>query len=73
MVIRDWVSTVLDIGNEVIEAISVGTLIAIGLLQARAVRAAGFATAPTSALAPSGPGPSPFNFVDQLSLRSVEY
>lgn len=45
MIITDWVSfMVLDIGNEVIEAIPIGTRLAIGLLQASAVRAAGFAT-----------------------------
>ncbi|CCO33656.1 Low-affinity potassium transport protein [Rhizoctonia solani AG-1 IB] len=54
MVITDWVSfMVLDIGNEVFEAIPVGTRIAIGLLQAGAVRAAGFATISLSALAPA--------------------
>lgn len=54
MVITDWVSfMVLDIGNDVIEAIPVGTRIAIGLLQASAVRAAGFATVSISALAPA--------------------
>ncbi|CAE7230532.1 unnamed protein product [Rhizoctonia solani] len=54
MVITDWVSfMVLDIGNEVLEAIPVGTRIAIGLLQAGAVRAAGFATVSISALAPA--------------------
>ncbi|CAE6440813.1 unnamed protein product [Rhizoctonia solani] len=54
MVITDWVSfMVLDIGNDVIEAIPVGTRIAIGLLQAGAVRAAGFATVSISALAPA--------------------
>ncbi|CUA74180.1 Low-affinity potassium transport protein [Saccharomyces cerevisiae S288c] [Rhizoctonia solani] len=44
---------VLDIGNDVLEAIPVGTRIAIGLLQASAVRAAGFATVSISALAPA--------------------
>ncbi|KAG8732556.1 low affinity potassium transporter [Ceratobasidium sp. 423] len=54
MVITDWVSfMVLDIGNDVIEAIPVGTRIAIGLLQAGAIRAAGFATVSISALAPA--------------------
>ncbi|KAH7334631.1 cation transport protein-domain-containing protein [Rhizoctonia solani] len=54
MVITDWVSfMVLDIGNEVLEAIPVGTRIAIGLLQAGAVRAAGFATVSISSLAPA--------------------
>ncbi|CAE6454324.1 unnamed protein product [Rhizoctonia solani] len=54
MVITDWVSfMVLDIGNEVFEAIPVGTRIALGLLQAGAVRAAGFATISISALAPA--------------------
>jgi Trk-type K+ transport system membrane component len=54
MVITDWVSfMVLDIGNDVIEAIPIGTRLAIGLLQASAVRAAGFATVSLSALAPA--------------------
>ncbi|KAJ1305946.1 hypothetical protein OPQ81_010663 [Rhizoctonia solani] len=54
MVITDWVSfMVLDIGNDVLEAIPVGTRIALGLLQAGAVRAAGFATVSISALAPA--------------------
>lgn len=54
MVITDWVSfMVLDIGNEVIEAIPVGTRLALGLLQASVVRAVGFATVSLSALAPA--------------------
>ncbi|QRV98028.1 potassium/sodium transporter [Ceratobasidium sp. AG-Ba] len=54
MIITDWVSfMVLDIGNEVVEAVPLGTRFAIGLLQASAVRAAGFATISLSALAPA--------------------
>ncbi|KAG9124577.1 low affinity potassium transporter [Ceratobasidium sp. 392] len=54
MIITDWVSfMVLDIGNEVVEAVPVGTRLVIGLLQASAVRAAGFATISLSALAPA--------------------
>ncbi|KAG8745159.1 low affinity potassium transporter [Ceratobasidium sp. 414] len=54
MIITDWVSfMVLDIGNSVVEAVPVGTRLAIGLLQAAAVRAAGFATISLSALAPA--------------------
>jgi Trk-type K+ transport system membrane component len=44
---------VLDIGNPAIESIPVGTRIVIGLLQATAVRAAGFGTVALSALAPA--------------------
>lgn len=44
---------VLDIGNDVVEAVPIGTRFAIGLLQAAAVRAAGFATLSLSALAPA--------------------
>ena len=54
MVLTDWISfMVLDIGNDVVEAIPLGTRLAIGLLQASAVRAAGFATLSISALAPA--------------------
>ncbi|KZS87287.1 TrkH-domain-containing protein [Sistotremastrum niveocremeum HHB9708] len=50
----DWFFfLVLDIGNPEIETIPVGTRIALGLLQATAVRAAGFATVSLSALAPA--------------------
>jgi hypothetical protein len=44
---------VLDIGNPEIEQIPVGTRIAIGWLQALAVRAAGFVTVTLAALAPA--------------------
>ncbi|KAG8770567.1 low affinity potassium transporter [Ceratobasidium sp. 428] len=54
MIVTDWVSfMVLDIGNDVVEAVPVGTRLVIGLLQASAVRAAGFATISLSALAPA--------------------
>jgi Trk-type K+ transport system membrane component len=50
----DWFFfLVLDIGNPDIETIPVGTRFAIGLLQATAVRAAGFGTVTLSALAPA--------------------
>jgi len=50
----DWFFfLVLDIGNPEIADIPVGTRIAIGLLQAIAVRAAGFATVTLSVLAPA--------------------
>jgi Trk-type K+ transport system membrane component len=50
----DWFFfLVLDIGNPDIESIPVGTRFAIGLLQATAVRAAGFGTITLSALAPA--------------------
>ncbi len=44
---------VLDIGTPAIEVIPLGTRFAIGLLQAIAVRAAGFGTVTLSALAPA--------------------
>jgi len=54
MIITDWVSfLVLDIGNPDISSIPLGTRFAIGLLQAAAVRAAGFGTVTLSALAPA--------------------
>ena len=43
----------LDIGNEEIDQIPVGTRMADGMLQAFAVRAAGFATVTISGLAPA--------------------
>lgn len=43
---------VLDIGNPAIDSIPLGVRFIIGLLQASAVRAAGFATVALSALAP---------------------
>ncbi|KAI5119163.1 hypothetical protein M0805_008646 [Coniferiporia weirii] len=50
----DWFFfLVLDIGNSTIEVIPLGVRFAIGLLQATAVRAAGFATVTLSALAPA--------------------
>ena len=52
--VTDWFFfLVLDIGNPAIDSISVGTRFAIGLLQATAVRAAGFGTVSLSALAPA--------------------
>ncbi|KAA1476458.1 hypothetical protein DENSPDRAFT_807240 [Dentipellis sp. KUC8613] len=50
----DWVSfLVLDIGTPTIEALPTGVRVIDGLLQAAAVRAAGFATVTLSALAPA--------------------
>ncbi|KZV88401.1 hypothetical protein EXIGLDRAFT_839267 [Exidia glandulosa HHB12029] len=50
----DWFFfLVLDIGNPEIEQVPLGTRFVIGLLQAFAVRAAGFATIGISALAPA--------------------
>lgn len=50
----DWFCfLVLDIGNPIIESIPIGTRILIGLLQASAVRAAGFVTIPIAGLAPA--------------------
>ncbi|CAK5281873.1 unnamed protein product [Mycena citricolor] len=52
--VTDWFFfMVLDIGNPAIESISLNTRFAIGLLQAIAVRAAGFGTVALSALAPA--------------------
>lgn len=54
LTLTDWFFfLVLDIGNSAIESISIGTRFAVGLLQAVAVRAAGFGTVPLSALAPA--------------------
>lgn len=43
----------MDIGNEAIESIPVGVRVIDGMLQAAAVRAAGFAIVSLSALAPA--------------------
>lgn len=43
----------LDIGNPAIESIPVGVRVLLGVLQATAVRAAGFGTVALSALAPA--------------------
>lgn len=52
--ITDWFFfLVLDIGTPAISSIPVGVRILIGLLQATAVRAAGFGTVALSALAPA--------------------
>ncbi|KAJ3523993.1 hypothetical protein NM688_g8637 [Phlebia brevispora] len=52
--LTDWFFfLVLDIGNPVIEAIPVGVRVLLGVLQATAVRAAGFGTVALSALAPA--------------------
>ena len=52
--VTDWFFfLVLDIGNPEITAVPVGTRFAIGLLQALAVRSAGFGTVSLSALAPA--------------------
>ncbi|KAJ4483537.1 cation transport protein-domain-containing protein [Lentinula aciculospora] len=52
--VTDWLSfMVLDIGTPAIEAIPVGVRLLIGVLQAVAVRAAGFGTVTLSALAPA--------------------
>ncbi|KAG8934849.1 low affinity potassium transporter [Tulasnella sp. 417] len=54
MVLTDWVSfLVLDIGTPEIMQIPAGTRVVIGLLQAAAVRAAGFAAISLNALAPA--------------------
>jgi len=50
----DWLCfLILDIGNEAIESIPVGVRVIDGMLQAAAVRAAGFAIVSLSALAPA--------------------
>lgn len=50
----DWFFfLVLDIGNPALESVPLGTRFAIGLLQAAAVRAAGFGTVTLAALAPA--------------------
>lgn len=50
----DWFFfLVLDIGNPVIESVPFGTRFILGLLQAAAVRAAGFGSIALSALAPA--------------------
>ncbi|KAJ3972950.1 cation transport protein-domain-containing protein [Lentinula raphanica] len=52
--VTDWLSfMVLDIGTPAVEAIPVGVRLLIGVLQAVAVRAAGFGTVSLSALAPA--------------------
>ncbi|MCP6031616.1 hypothetical protein NL371_26340, partial [Klebsiella pneumoniae] len=52
--LTDWVFfLILDIGNAAVDAIPVGTRMIDGLLQAFAVRAAGFAIVTISALAPA--------------------
>ncbi|OCH90614.1 hypothetical protein OBBRIDRAFT_793172 [Obba rivulosa] len=52
--VTDWISfLILDIGNSAITSIPIGIRIIIGLLQAAAVRASGFATVQLSALAPA--------------------
>ena len=52
--LTDWFFfLVLDIGTQAIEAIPVGVRVLLGLLQATAVRAAGFGSVPLSALAPA--------------------
>ena len=52
--VTDWFFfLVLDIGNATFEAIPLGVRFAIGILQATAVRAAGFVTISLSTLAPA--------------------
>lgn len=52
--VTDWFFfLILDIGNPAITDIPAGVRVIIGLLQASAVRAAGFATVTLSALAPA--------------------
>jgi Trk-type K+ transport system membrane component len=52
--VTDWFFfIVLDIGNPAMKTIPFGVKIISGLLQAVAVRAAGFAAVPLSALAPA--------------------
>ena len=49
----DWFFfLVLDIGTPIIEAIPLNRRVLLGLIQATAVRAAGFAAVPLAALAP---------------------
>jgi len=51
--LTDWFFfLVLDIGNDAIEVIPLNQRVLIGLLQAAAVRAAGFAAVSLAALAP---------------------
>ena len=50
----DWFFfLVLDIGRPAIEDIPVGVRVLLGLLQAAAVRVAGFGSVPVAALAPA--------------------
>ena len=52
--LTDWFFfLVLDLGNPAVTVIPAGVRVIIGLLQASAVRAAGFATVTLSALAPA--------------------
>lgn len=52
--ITDWFFfIVLDIGNPALSDVPIGVRTIIGLLQATAVRAAGFGTVAISALAPA--------------------
>lgn len=52
--ITDWFFfLVLDIGNPAMTAIPTGVRVIIGVLQATAVRAAGFGTVALSSLAPA--------------------
>lgn len=61
--VTDWFFfMVLDIGNDIIEAIPLGTRFIDGLLQAAAVRASGFAIVPISELAPA------VKFVNSFSM-----
>ncbi|KAG8825554.1 low affinity potassium transporter [Serendipita sp. 401] len=54
LTMTDWLCfLILDIGNPVTEAVPIGHRVLIGLLQASAVRAAGFATISISSLAPA--------------------
>ena len=51
--LTDWFFfLVLDIGNDAVEAIPLNLRVVLGLIQATAVRAAGFAAVPLAALAP---------------------
>ena len=52
--LTDWFCfLVLDIGTSAIEAIPLNLRVLLGLIQAVAVRAAGFAAVPLAALAPA--------------------
>jgi Trk-type K+ transport system membrane component len=57
----DWLFfLILDLGNVVLDALPVGARVVDGLMQAIAVRAAGFGIVPLAALAPAvkyGPHP----------------
>lgn len=77
MIATDWIAfLVLDIGTPEIVEIPVGTRIAVGLLQAAAVRAAGFASVSLQALAPAvkyvlPPSPSSCTLADWVCVKGA--